>query len=96
MVGVTSLRIGADLTSIDPERNVTLLGDRPVLLIHGMNDILDRPERSADRVFAAAKQAGIAVSLHYCDGATHGAVIDKCQRQWAEWANDFLRPLVGG
>jgi dienelactone hydrolase len=94
MVATTSVRIGADLTSIDPVRTITQLGDRPVLLLHGTADMLDRPERSAERTVAAARQAGVPVLLQYCEGATHGAVIDRCPEQWASWVDDFLRPLA--
>jgi pimeloyl-ACP methyl ester carboxylesterase len=92
---VTSARIGADLTVADPVRTITQLGDRPVLLLHGTADRVDRPEHSADRTFAAAQAAGVPVELHYCEGATHGAVIDKCTAAWAAWVDAFLAPLVG-
>ncbi len=94
MVATTSIRIGTDLTSIDPVRTIAQLGDRPVLLLHGTADMLDRPERSAERTVEAARQAGVPVLLHYCEGATHGAVIDRCPEQWASWVDDFLRPLA--
>jgi pimeloyl-ACP methyl ester carboxylesterase len=94
MVAATSMRIGADLTTIDPVRNVTRMGDRPVLLIHGTDDVLDRPEASAERVFAAAQTAGVPITLRYCVGGQHGRLVDKCPQEWEAWANDFLRPLV--
>jgi dienelactone hydrolase len=96
MVAATSLRIGADLTSIDPARTITLLGDRPVLLLHGTADMIDRPDASAERTYAAATAAGVAVTLHWCEGATHGMVIDKCPGDWKTWANDFLEPMTDG
>ena len=88
--------MGVDLGSIDPVRNVRLLGQRPVLLLHGTKDVLDRPEESAERTFRAAQEAGVPVTLHYCEGATHGMVIDTCKEEWPVWANDFLRPLIAG
>ena len=77
-------------------RTITLVGDRPVLLIHGTDDVLDRPEASAERIYAAARAAGVAIALHWCDGATHGHVIDQCPEDWAMWANDFLGPMTDG
>jgi hypothetical protein len=94
MVAMTSNRIGADLSSIDPVRMIGRMSDRPVLLIHGRLDGLDRPERSADRNFAAAKAAGVPVELHYCEAGTHGKVIDVCPSDWAAWTDAFLRPLI--
>ena len=94
MVAASSVRIGADLTSIDPVRTIARLGKRPVLLLHGTADMLDRPEQSAERTLAAARQAGVPVMLRYCDGAMHGAVIDHCPEQWASWVADFLGPLT--
>lgn len=89
VVGV-AIRIGADWTVVDPVRTITRVGDRPVLLIHGTNDVLDRPADSADRNFHAGMDAGVPVELEYCRGATHGAVIDTCPDDWARWAVSFL------
>jgi pimeloyl-ACP methyl ester carboxylesterase len=91
---MTSARIRADLTVADPVRTITQLGDRPVLLLHGTADSVDRPEHSADRTFSAAQAAGVPVELHYCEGATHGRVIDTCPAAWAAWVDAFLGPLV--
>ena len=94
IAALTSVRIGADLTSADPVRTITQLGDRPVLLLHGTADSVDRPEHSADRTFSAAQAAGVPVELHYCRDAPHGEAIDKCPAAWAAWADAFLGPLV--
>jgi hypothetical protein len=93
-VAAASLMVGADLTSVDPAGKIGLLGDRPILLIHGMKDVLDRPERSAEVNLAAARAAGVPAELHYCATGTHGHVIDECQVEWAAWANDFLARVM--
>ena len=95
IAAATSARIGADVTVADPVRTITQLGDRPVLLLHGAADCLDRPAHSADRTYAAAQAADVPVELHYCKGATHGEVIDKCKVAWAGWVDAFLGRLVG-
>jgi fermentation-respiration switch protein FrsA (DUF1100 family) len=94
MTRVASFRIGGELTTVDPIRTITQLGDRPVLLIHGRADALDRPEHSADLNLAAAKAAGVPAELHYCPTGTHGEVIDECPDDWAAWSRAFLDPLV--
>lgn len=93
-VAMASLRVGADLTSVDPVRTIAQLGDRPVLLIHGTADHLDRPEHSAALVLAAAQAAGVPVTLQTCEGGEHGQLIDHCPGPWAGWADAFLTPLV--
>lgn len=90
VVAITSLRIGADLTSIDPEQTITRLGDRPVLLIHGGKDRVDVPATSAERVFALGQAAGVPIELHICPPGQHGAVIDACPTAWTIWAREFL------
>lgn len=93
-VGLASLKMGADLRSIDPVRTITRMGDRPVLLLHGTADGLDRPERSAELVYAAGLDAGVPIALHYCEGARHGAVINTCPDEWAALALAFLDAAV--
>ncbi len=92
IVSATSLTAGADVASADPVRRITLLGDRPVLLIHGTADVLDPPEQAAEQNFAAAFNAGIPVELHYCPGATHGRLVDdpQCAADWIRWTLTFL------
>jgi len=90
IVAGVAIRLGADWTEVDPVRTIAKVGDRPVLLIHGTDDVLDRPVESADLNFHAALDAGVPVELQYCRGATHGAVIDKCPADWARWATSFL------
>jgi len=84
------LRTGVDVTTVDPLRTITRLGDRPVLLLHGALDRIDQPAESADLNAAAGRQAGVPVELHYCEAAGHGGVIDACPTQWADWAIAFL------
>jgi pimeloyl-ACP methyl ester carboxylesterase len=91
-----SLRIGADIASVDPLRTITRVGDRPVLLLHGSADHVDRPSQSAERNLHAAQEAGVAVGLEICPGADHGDVIGTCPEAWARWAVSFMDAARGG
>ena len=90
IVAGMALRLGADWTVVDPVRTIAQLGDRPVLLTHGTNDVIDRPAESADLNYRAARDARVPVELRYCHGATHGAVVDTCPVEWARWVTSFL------
>ena len=85
-----SLRIGADINSVDPVGTITRVGDRPVLLIHGSADLVDRPDESAERNLHAAQEAGVPVGLQVCPGAKHGEVVDTCRAKWERWAVSFM------
>jgi fermentation-respiration switch protein FrsA (DUF1100 family) len=95
IVAGVALRLGADWTVVDPVRTIVKVGDRPVLLTHGTNDALDRPAESADLNFHAALEAGVPVELQYCQGGTHGAVIDTCPEAWSRWVTSFLSGARG-
>jgi fermentation-respiration switch protein FrsA (DUF1100 family) len=95
IVVATDLRVGGDVRSIDPVRTITKLGDRPVLMIHSTTDKVDPPAEAAEVNFDAARNAGVAVELHYCPGLTtgngsHGTVVERCPADWSRWANQFL------
>jgi pimeloyl-ACP methyl ester carboxylesterase len=90
LIAGASSKVGGDLTTADPIRLITLLGDRPVLFTHGSVDDIDRPNESVERNLAAAIDAGIDVELHVCPGAGHGEVVDVCASQWAAWVTTFL------
>jgi pimeloyl-ACP methyl ester carboxylesterase len=92
-IGMASLRSGEDLPAVDPQRMITRLGSRPVLLIHGTADVLDTPEHSAEPNLAAARAAGVPVTLEYGKGGTHGALVDACQGEWQVWVDAFLAGL---
>jgi fermentation-respiration switch protein FrsA (DUF1100 family) len=96
MVVGASLRVGADVTSVDPVRTITQVGKRPVLLIQGSADKVDPPAEAAERNLAAARKAGVPIGLEICPGASHGKVIDACPTQWARWATTFLATAQGG
>ncbi len=89
-----SLRLGGDVTSVDPVRTIVRMGDRPVLLTHGTADVIDRPDQSAEVNLKAALDAGVPVALRYCPGAGHGAVIERCPADWARWVRDFFATAV--
>jgi pimeloyl-ACP methyl ester carboxylesterase len=90
MVWLSSLRSGVDLASADPQGTIAQLGDRPVLLIHGTDDVLDVPAHSADLNLAAAKAAGVPATLEYCEGGEHGQLVEGCPEEWQAWLDEFL------
>ena len=53
--GALAIRIGSDLrtggqvTSIDPVKTITQVGDRPVLLLHSTTDKIDPPTVAAEK-----------------------------------------------
>ena len=85
-----SMRLDEDITSVDPVRTIVRVGWRPVLLTHGTEDAIDRPEESVDVNLAAALAAGVDVRVERCDGAGHGKVVTTCGDAWADWVGDFL------
>lgn len=89
-----SLRVGGDVTSIDPVRMIARMGNRPVLLTHGTSDAVDRPEQSAEVNLHAALDVGVPVEIRYCAGAGHGAVIDHCPAEWGRWVLEFFAAAV--
>jgi len=90
-----SWRIGQDVTSIDPERTITRLGSRPVLLIHGTADDVDYPMTSAELNLRAALRAQVPASLVYCPGGRHGKSVEACPELWASSANAFFGEAAG-
>jgi hypothetical protein len=92
---VASVRLGVDVTSVDPVRLLPRLGDRPVLLTHGTSDAINAPGRSAEINFHAALDAGVPIELQYCRDAGHARVIDTCPSEWARWATTFLEAARG-
>jgi hypothetical protein len=57
MSGV-SIRIGGDVTSIDPVGIIGRLGDWPVLLIQGTADQVDPPTEASDRKLPSGARGG--------------------------------------
>jgi pimeloyl-ACP methyl ester carboxylesterase len=96
IVAGVSWRIGQDLASVDPVRVMAELERRPVLLTHGTEDVIDRPEQSLERNLAAARAAGLDVSVETCEGAGHGEVVAVCGDAWAGWVLEFLAEAQGG
>jgi pimeloyl-ACP methyl ester carboxylesterase len=89
MVGV-SVRVGGDVTSVDPVKMIGKLGQRPVLLLQGVADQVDPPSEASDRNLEAALHAGVPVEIGYCQDARHGLVLETCPRLWARLALSFL------
>ncbi len=90
-----SWQLGADITAADPERTIALVGDRPVLLLHGLRDATNPPPLSLQRNVAAALASGVNVEVHVCPSGGHGTVIDMCPDAWATWATHFLAVARG-
>ena len=90
LVAGASFRIGADLETVDPVRSLAAWDDRPILLIHGLADTIDRPADSLEPNIASAVAANLSFEVHVCPGARHGQAIIVCADAWIRWANDFL------
>jgi fermentation-respiration switch protein FrsA (DUF1100 family) len=89
-ITAVSLRIGADVTAVDPARTIGQIGSRPLLLIHGTADRTDPPAQSAEVNLRAAREAGVPATLAYCPGGTHGASVEMCPEEWTSWARAFF------
>lgn len=85
-----SWRVGGDVTSVDPLRTVTRMGDRPVLLLYGTADVLATPAEAAEPIFHAGLAAGVPVELHYMAGAEHGRLLEQSPADFARWTQSFL------
>jgi pimeloyl-ACP methyl ester carboxylesterase len=90
MIALANWRSGEDLPAVDPQRMIAKIGDRPVLLIHGTADVLDVPAHSAELNATAARAAGVPITLEYCEGGTHGKLVEACPSQWGAWVDGFL------
>ena len=89
----SQIRTGQDLGAADPADALPDIGSRPLLITHGTADDEDLPERT-EELIAAAEAQGIAVELHWCEGAGHGMVIDVCTDDYATWVLDFFSAAV--
>jgi pimeloyl-ACP methyl ester carboxylesterase len=89
------LRTGLNLMDADPVKFIPALGDRPLLIIHGTDDVIDLPARSADVNLAAARAAGVPVELHMCQNGRHGTLPTDCPAEWAAWAVPFVEQVSG-
>jgi acetyl esterase/lipase len=69
-------------------------GDPPMLLVHGTND-RDVPFARAERTCAAALRAGVTCTLRRVDGAGHGALLARRDRN-ARRAAAWLRRMAVG
>ena len=89
------LRTGLDMTSADPDRAITRLGDRPVLLLVGGADesVGDDP---GGRLRAAAEKADVPVTLETCPAAGHAELLETCPDDYAAWVLGFLDSALGG
>lgn len=90
VVAGISWRLGEMIEQVDPVRTLPRLADRPVLLTHGLVDVVDRRSDSLDVNVAAATAAGIDIEVRVCAGAGHGRVVEVCAAEWAGWVQQFL------
>jgi uncharacterized protein len=84
------LRSGENPSAADPIDSVPLLGDRPYLILHGTDDVNNLPALSSELLFDAAADADVPVTLEYCEGATHGQVVDTCADRYGGWVSPFF------
>jgi pimeloyl-ACP methyl ester carboxylesterase len=90
------LRTGLNFTDADPVKFIPALGNRPLLIIHGTDDVIDLPARSAEVNRAAAQKAGVPVELQMCQGGDHGSLVDVgCPADWATWSVSFVDRVFG-
>ncbi len=92
LVTSVSLRLGEDLASVDPIVSIGRLAVRPIpiLLTHGLRDLVDRPADSLEPNIRAALAAGLPVEVRTCPAAGHGMVVEVCADAWAGWLTSFL------
>lgn len=90
LVAGASYRIGESVEAVDPIRTIVQVLDRPMLLTHGLADMVDRPADSLELNVAAATRAGADIEVHTCAGAGHGRVVEVCAADWATWVQTFL------
>ena len=85
----TWLRTGVWFGSADPADALADIGSRPIMLTHGTADTEDLPART-QAFYDDAKGEGLNIDLHWCEGAGHGHVEQKCPRELAGWLVDFF------
>lgn len=88
------LRTGVDMTSVDPDRAIGQLGDRPVLILVGGADDSLGPEPGA-RLKAAADQADVDAELEICPAAGHAGLVGACPDDYRAWVLGFLDSALG-
>jgi hypothetical protein len=86
----TWIRTGHDIGGVNLIDSLPDLGDRPLLLLHGTEDSVNLPAESVELIDAEARRLGLDVTLTYCDGAEHAAVVVDCHDQYGGWVSDFL------
>jgi hypothetical protein len=90
LVTGVSFKLGEPLGSVDPMQSIARLEGRPVLLTHGLGDIIDRPADSLELNVAAARDADVTLEVQTCAGAGHGQVVEVCAAEWTTWVRAFL------
>jgi pimeloyl-ACP methyl ester carboxylesterase len=90
VIAGVNYRLGDSIQAVDPIRTIVRFTDRPLMLTHGLADIVDRPADSLDLNVAAARAAGVDLEVHTCAGAGHGLVVFVCADDWTKWVRAFL------
>lgn len=88
------LRTGVDMTSVDPDRAIRQLGDRPALILVGGADGSIGPE-AGTRLLDAATAAGVDAELETCPAAGHAGVAGTCPDDYRAWVLGFLDSALG-
>ncbi len=84
------LRTGEDISAVDPVQQVANYGSRPLLIIDGGQDHLDRPRR---RGRAAGRRRGRRRGRRSSRSARrrgHGESLEACAGEYRDWVLGFL------
>jgi hypothetical protein len=87
-------RTGVDVTAADPIITIDDVGSVPVLILQGDADLAIDPT-SADRLAAAATEAGVQAEVHICAGAGHTRLHEVCPDDYRTWVLGFLARTLG-
>ncbi|HEX5040606.1 MAG TPA: alpha/beta hydrolase [Candidatus Limnocylindria bacterium] len=83
------IRTGEDVSAADPILGIANLDERPVLIIGGGQDQSIGPD-DAEKLRAAAEEAGSPAELETCEAAGHAGSAETCAEQYAAWVLGFL------
>jgi fermentation-respiration switch protein FrsA (DUF1100 family) len=89
----TLIRTGEDVSAVDPVLTVARLDDRPLLIISAGADTAVGSE-DAERLAAAATEAGSPTELEVCADAGHGQSNQICPEDYASWVLGFLQRVL--
>lgn len=88
------IRTGLDMSEVDPVQVIGRYGARPLLIIVGGRDV-EIGAGDAEALARAAEAGGSRVELRTCADAGHGAPIEACAAEYADWVLSFLAQALG-